>query len=248
MTAVAPLLELRNVAKSFGGVQALQGVTFGVMTGELVCLIGPNGSGKTTCCNLITGFDRPTDGDIHYNGKSIVGLAPQDCVKLGIGRTFQIVKPFAEMTVLDNVMVGALFGARSARSLREARAIAEQAIEMVGLQQFTSQRGKTLPPALMKRLELARALATQPRFLLLDEVLGGLTTTEVTEMTEVIRMINRRGVTILMIEHVMRAVMALAQRIVVLAQGRKIAEGPPEVVASDPLVIESYLGRRFSKS
>lgn len=240
-----PLLVLEGVTKSFEGVMALQGVDFSVAAGELVCLIGPNGSGKTTCCNLICGFARPTTGAIRYRGESIVGLAPERCARLGIGRTFQIVQPFAEMTVLDNVTVGALFTAPGRRrSIAEARAVARATLEMVGLGAVADLPGKSLPLGAIKRLELARALATRPELLLLDEVCGGLLQSEVNEVANVIRDINRSGVTVLMIEHVMGAVMSLAQRVIVLLQGRKLIEGPPEVVANDPQVIESYLGRR----
>jgi branched-chain amino acid transport system ATP-binding protein len=236
------LLEVVDVRKSFGGLQAVAGVSLQVAPGELVALIGPNGAGKTTLFHLISGFLQPDRGEVRLEGVSTRGLKPHQVCQRGLARTFQIVKPFQALTVLENVRVGALARIRAfGAATRKAREI----LALVGLDDRADRpaRGLTLPDR--KRLELARALATEPRLLLLDEVMAGLTPTETERVIELCRAINARGVGILLIEHVMRAVMALSQRVVVVDQGRVIASGPPAAIASDPRVVEAYLGEAY---
>ncbi|MCC7456397.1 MAG: ABC transporter ATP-binding protein [Nitrospira sp.] len=237
---MAELLTVEGVGKSFRGLRAVADASFGVAEGEIVALIGPNGAGKTTIFNLIAGALAPTVGQIRFAGARIDGLRPDQVCAAGIGRTFQIVKPFAGLSVLDNVVVGAL---QRTRSVGAARALAAQVLERLGLapKRHALASALTLPDR--KRLEVARALATQPRLLLLDEVMAGLRPTECDQIVAVLREINTRdGVTIVLIEHVMRAVMALAHRIVVLHHGQIVARGAPEQVVRDPAVLECYLG------
>jgi len=239
------ILEVRDVTKMFGGLCALNGVTFEVMEGEILGLIGPNGAGKTTVFNLITGFYKPTRGKIIYLNHDITKLKPHQRVKLGISRTFQLTKPFSSMSVLDNVVVSRCYGRNYAKSIKEARKEAEELLEFVGLADKANTMAGNLNFVDKRLLELARALATQPRVLLLDEVMAGLNPREVDHVNSLIRKIRDMGVTILMIEHVMRAVMRLADRVVVLNAGVKIAEGKPSEVAKDEQVIKAYLGEPF---
>jgi branched-chain amino acid transport system ATP-binding protein len=233
------LLEVNGISKSFSGLRAVQNVTFEVPEGKIIGLIGPNGAGKTTCFNMIAGVYKADTGSVTLNGARIDGKRPDEICKAGIGRTFQIVKPFAGLSVLDNVVVGAL---NAASSVTEARRIADEVLETLGLASKRMQAASTLTLPDRKRLEVARALATQPKLLLLDEVMAGLRPTEVDQMVRVLLDLNKRGLTILLIEHVMRAVMALAGNIVVLHHGELISRGTPEQIAKDPKVLECYLG------
>jgi branched-chain amino acid transport system ATP-binding protein len=237
---MTPLLEVQDLTKSYGSLKAVAGVSFTVPDGAIAALIGPNGAGKTTTFNLIAGAIAADAGDIKLAGRTLSGLRPEQICAAGIGRTFQIVKPFAGLTVEENVLVGALL---RRPQVEPARAKALEVLELLGLLPLARQpiRSLTLPDR--KRLEVARALATEPRLLLLDEVLAGLRPIETDRMVALLQDLNRRtGLTILLIEHVMRAVMALADQIIVLDHGEKIAAGTPREVVTNPAVIESYLG------
>jgi branched-chain amino acid transport system ATP-binding protein len=233
------LLEARGLAKRFGGVQAVTGLDLDVAEGEVVGLIGPNGAGKTTVFNLLSGFLPPDAGAVRFRGRSVLGLKPHAICALGLARTFQIVRPFSRLTVLDNVLVGAL--ARHADA-GEARARARAVVERVGLGSKASTPAAGLTLAERKRVELARALATEPALLLLDEVMAGLNPTEIATLIGLIGDVRASGVSILLIEHNMRAVMTLSHRIVVLNFGERVAEGPPAAIVNHPRVIEAYLG------
>jgi branched-chain amino acid transport system ATP-binding protein len=235
----APLLSLRGLSIAFGGLRAVQGVSLDLPAGTLAALIGPNGAGKTTLFALMSGFLKPDSGSVHFDGRDITGRAPHLNARAGMTRTFQIVQPFAAQTVRENIAVGAhLHIASRAAALADAEAVAAR----VGLADRLDQPAADLTVAGRKRLELARALATRPKLLLLDEVLAGLNPQEIAEMIPVVRDIATRGVTVLMIEHVMQAVMNLAEHVWVLAQGELIASGPPFAVTRDARVIEAYLG------
>ena len=239
------LLEARGLSRSFGGLQAVAGLDLTVGRGEMLGLIGPNGAGKTTVFNLLAGFLVPDAGEILLDGRSIVGLAPHAICRLGLARTFQIVRPFRRMTVLENVRVGAL--ARHPRA-SEALARARDVVAKVGLGPRERVPAGALTLADRKRLELARALATGPALLLLDEVMAGLNPTEIETIIGLVRSIHESGVSILLIEHNMRAVMALSQRIVVLSFGELIAEGAPVDIANHPKVVEAYLGEEYVRA
>ncbi|MCE4598837.1 MAG: ABC transporter ATP-binding protein [Desulfurococcales archaeon] len=234
-----PLLEVVNVYKRFGGVVALKGVSLTVMPGERVGLIGPNGAGKTTLFNVISGIYQPDEGKVIYRGVDITKWPPHKRSRAGIARTFQIVRPLANMSVLDNVTVGALM---KRSDIEEARKIAYEAIRIAGLEGKEDVLAKDLNLVEKKRLELARALATDPQLLLLDEIAAGLRPREVDSLVDTLLNVSRRGITIIMVEHVMRAVMNFAERIIVLHFGEKIAEGDPREVANNKLVVEAYLG------
>jgi branched-chain amino acid transport system ATP-binding protein len=234
------MLEVRHVSKSFRGLRAVHDASFQVPEGSINGLIGPNGAGKTTIFNVIAGVYAPDAGEILFEKKRIDGLRPDQVCAAGIGRTFQLVKPFAGLTVLDNVMVGAFLRERTAAS---ARVLSNSILKKLNLDAKAALPASSLTLPDRKRLEVARALATRPRLLLLDEVMAGLRPTECDQMVEVFRDLNRReGLTILLIEHVMRAVMALARHIGVLHHGEVIARGTPEQVVRDPAVLECYLG------
>jgi branched-chain amino acid transport system ATP-binding protein len=235
------ILEVRDVTKRFGGLQALSEVTFDLSAGEILGLIGPNGAGKTTLFNVINGVFPPNQGKVVFRGEDITGIPPYEVARRGLARAYQVVRPLNDLTVRENVMVGACFG-RERLSLSEAARVAGDVLAQVGLAGKASLLAGSLNVAEKKRLELARALGSQPYLLLLDEVLAGLNPSEIALMMETIRQIRDNGVTILMIEHVMQAMMSISDRILVLDYGALIAQGPPQEVVNDPQVIEAYLG------
>jgi branched-chain amino acid transport system ATP-binding protein len=239
---MAEALVIRNLSKRFGGLRAVQDVSFSVNENETVALIGPNGSGKTTSFNLITGFYRPDAGSVLAFGREIVGLRPYEICAHGLARTFQVAKPFGAMTVLDNVTTGAFLRDKNRELAREK---ARESIEFVGL----SAKERTLARALttidQRRLEMARALATQPRILLLDEVMAGLNPSEIDQAVALVGKLSKRGLAIVIVEHVMRAIMAVARHIVVLDHGQKIAEGTPKQIVDNEEVIRAYLGSGY---
>lgn len=233
------LLSAKNVCRSFSGNKAVDNVSIDIRKGEITGLIGANGAGKTTFFNCVAGYHHSNSGTITFKGKEIQRLAPYKICRLGIARTYQIAKPFGDLSVLENAVIGAY---SKASNKKEAYKIAAESIEFAGLSEKSSDFAYNLNTGDLRRLELARALSTKPELLLLDEVMAGLTPSESAEMTELIRKVNQSGVTILMIEHIMPVVMSLSDVIYVLERGRLISQGTPEQVSSDPKVIESYLG------
>jgi branched-chain amino acid transport system ATP-binding protein len=236
------ILEGEGVTKYFGGLAAVSDVSFYVDQGEVVGLIGPNGAGKTTLFNLISASLIPKPGIIKFNGKNITGLKPYKICRLGIARTFQMVKIFSNLPVLENVRVGAFFGSPKSPSSTEATREAAELLEFVGLSKVSNSPAKGLTLANQKRLEVARALATKPELLLLDEMMAGLNQTEITQAMDLVKQIRDKGITIVMIEHVMKAIMNVCDRIIVLNYGKKIAEGTPQEIANSKTVVEVYLG------
>jgi branched-chain amino acid transport system ATP-binding protein len=232
-------LVIKGLNKRFGGLRAVQDVSFTVKENETVALIGPNGAGKTTSFHLITGFHRADSGSVQAFGQEIVGLKPHDVCALGLARTFQVAKPFGAMTVLANVMTGAFLRDRHIAAAREK---ALEAIDFVGLSARALTPAKDLTTIDQRRLEMARALATQPKILLLDEVMAGLNPSEIDQAVALVGKLSARGLTIVIVEHVMRAIMAVARHIVVLDHGQKIAEGAPKEIVENPEVIRAYLG------
>ena len=237
------LLEARAVTKRFGGLTAIQEVSFHLDQDEILGLIGPNGAGKTTLFNMVAGVYRPDSGDVWFDGERLSGRRPDEICKKGIARTFQIPKPFLKLTVLENVTVGAYFGSHQRTRQSHAQRSAREVIERVGLKVKLGMQASQLTLVERKRLELARALATQPRVLLLDEVIGGLNPTETMGLIKTILEIRASGIAILMIEHVIKAVMKVSDRILVLNYGKKLTEGLPKEIVNHPEVIQAYLGR-----
>lgn len=237
------LLRLERVIKNFGGLTAINDVSFDVKKGEIVGLIGPNGAGKTTVFNVINGFYGPSKGDVYFRDKKISGLKPHKICRLGIARTFQVVKPLQRLSVLDNVIASAFV---TAHTRRRAEEIGVETLQFTNLYDDRDVISKGLPLGKRKRLEIARALATRPELLLLDESFAGLNPSELNESIEIIRKIREKGITILIIEHHMKVIMAISDRIVVINYGEKIAEGPSDEIGKNPVVIEAYLGEAHS--
>lgn len=236
------LLEVENLSKSFGALQAVDDVSFDVEEGEIVGLIGPNGSGKSTVFHLITGLIKSDSGKIRYRGRDITGLKPYEICRAGVSRTFQIVKPFSEMSTLKNVMVGRAYGSSPARTMQEIEKESRELLEFTALASKASVQAGRLGLVFRKKIELARALATKPKLLLLDEVMAGLNPTEMMETVELLKRVRASGVTMIVVEHVMKALFSMTDRVVVLSAGEKIAEGTPREIAGNEEVIRVYLG------
>ena len=238
------LLEVKDITMQFGGLAAVADVSFVLNKGEILGLIGPNGAGKTTLFNVINGFYHPTKGDVYLKGKRVTNLRPHVLCKLGVARTFQVVKPLQRMTTLDNVIASAFI---RTKSKKEAQELSLELLKFTDLYDDINVLSKGLPLGKRKRLEIARALATQPEIILLDEAFAGLNPTEINEQIEIVRKIRtEKGITILIIEHHMRVIMAISDRIVVLNYGQKIAEGTPSEIGHNPAVIEAYLGEEHN--
>lgn len=239
------ILRINGISKTFGGVKALEDISFDVKQSEILGIIGPNGAGKTTLVNTIMGIYKPTNGEIWFNNKNITSLKTYKIARLGLSRTFQVVKPIRGMTVIESIIAASLFGNLKKVSLIEARKIAEETLELVSLQAKKDYYCTELNINDLKRLDLAKALSMHPKLLLLDEVMAGLNRKEIDTMMNFIQKINTTGVTVFAIEHIMKAIMGISHRIVVLHHGKKLSEGRPKTVSEDPEVIKAYLGKRY---
>ena len=241
------ILEVRNLARRFGGVWAVRDVSFAVEEGEIVGIIGPNGAGKTTLINLITGHLRPTTGQVLVEGRDVTGLRPWAIAHDSVARTFQIVKPFRGLTVRENVAIGAMHGNHSDRTVHEALATADRLVDLVGIGHRAGAAPAELSVADARRLELAKALATRPKLLFIDEVMAGLRSAEIDAAVELIHRLRSAGITIVAVEHVMKAITSISDRVLVLHQGAILASGKPDEVLADRRVVEVYLGHRFAQ-
>lgn len=241
------LLETDGLTRRFGGLDAVSGVSVTVELNSVVGFIGPNGAGKTTFINVVTGFLKPSAGRVIFDGSDVTGNRPWDVARAGVSRTFQIAKPFRDLTVRENVALGSMFGPGNSRSVAASLTDADEVLERVGLSERAEARPGELPIADTKRLELAKALAMKPRLLLLDEVMAGLRPAEIDNSIDLIRSLQKDGLTIVVIEHVMKAILAVSDKVIVLHEGKRLAEGPPKEIASDDRVIEAYLGERYAK-
>jgi branched-chain amino acid transport system ATP-binding protein len=244
---VSALLETRGLTRSFGGVLALTDVSIAVEPGTVLGVIGPNGAGKSTLVNVVTGHVRPSSGNVLVDGVDLTGARPWQIAKARVARTFQLVKPFRGMTVRENVAVGAMFGPEGARSVHDALARADEVLERLGLRGRSGAGPSELSTADARRLELAKALALRPRLLLLDEVMAGLRPREMDPALALIRSLKEEGMTILAIEHVMKAILAVSDQVLVLHEGRVLTQGPPDDVVADQRVVEAYLGERYAR-
>lgn len=233
------LLKVQNLTKRFGGLVAVHDLSLNVDKGEILGMIGPNGAGKTTAFNMISGYYQPTEGQVTFNGENITGFRPDLINKLGLARTFQVVKPFPQLSVLDNVMVGAY---NRTNSNQEARKKAQDILNFLGMDEMAEYLARGLSVAGRKRLEIARVLATEPKMILFDEAMAGLRPNETNEIIELVRQISQQGIALLLVEHVMKVIMSLSDRIVVIHHGEKIAEGEPRQIVQDKAVIDAYLG------
>ncbi len=246
MSAV-PVLETRGLGRNFGGLRAVSDVSFSVPEGQVLGVIGPNGAGKSTFINLVTGHIKPSEGRVLIDGKDLTGARPWVIAKAGVARTFQIVKPFRGMSVRENVAVGILYGPEGTNVMSRALKAADEVLEEVGMSSLGDRPPGELSVADARRLEFAKALALRPRLLLLDEVMAGLRHTEIEPSLELIRSLKARGITIIVVEHVMKAILAVSDQVLVLSQGKILTSGDPQEVLRDPRVIEAYLGHRYAK-